>query len=228
MARQGFTPRGGAAVPVSFPSWRKRGNGRCRRSQGTVRVRACPYLARRTFGGFEGTVDGTLVWPPRGDRGFGYDPVSAEGDTGTYGEIDPMEKHARSSGGCIPQVDRRLFSARLTRASLMPADPGLVFEEPCPSMHREASAFMCTGRSAFPNVHTATLIRTLLKVSTRIIGGPASWLSWIITEPKQRSAPRYGFLRWWNAVFDAACYGCGGSGRCRTGPLPPISKSPGG
>lgn len=46
---------------------------------------------------FEGTVDGTLVWPPRGDRGFGYDPIFlGEGDTGTYGEIEPMEKHAKS------------------------------------------------------------------------------------------------------------------------------------
>ncbi|HCH56358.1 MAG TPA: non-canonical purine NTP pyrophosphatase, RdgB/HAM1 family [Rhodospirillaceae bacterium] len=46
---------------------------------------------------FEGTVDGTLVWPPRGDRGFGYDPMFlGEGDTGTYGEIEPMEKHAKS------------------------------------------------------------------------------------------------------------------------------------
>lgn len=46
---------------------------------------------------FEGTVDGTLVWPPRGDRGFGYDPMFlANGDAGTYGEIDPVEKHANS------------------------------------------------------------------------------------------------------------------------------------
>ncbi len=46
---------------------------------------------------FEGTVHGTLVWPPRGDRGFGYDPMFlGEGDTGTYGEIEPMEKHAKS------------------------------------------------------------------------------------------------------------------------------------
>ena len=46
---------------------------------------------------FEGTVDGTLVWPPRGDRGFGYDPMFlADGDAGTYGEIDPVEKHANS------------------------------------------------------------------------------------------------------------------------------------
>ena len=46
---------------------------------------------------FEGTVDGTLVWPPRGDRGFGYDPMFlANGDAGTYGEIDPTEKHENS------------------------------------------------------------------------------------------------------------------------------------
>ena len=46
---------------------------------------------------FEGTVDGTLVWPPRGDQGFGYDPMFlATGDAGTYGEIDPAEKHENS------------------------------------------------------------------------------------------------------------------------------------
>ena len=43
---------------------------------------------------FEGRVDGTLVWPPRGDQGFGYDPmfVPAGRDT-TFGEMDPAEKH---------------------------------------------------------------------------------------------------------------------------------------
>jgi XTP/dITP diphosphohydrolase len=46
---------------------------------------------------FEGRVDGTLVWPPRGDRGFGYDPmfVPAGGDR-TFGEMEPAEKHAIS------------------------------------------------------------------------------------------------------------------------------------
>ena len=46
---------------------------------------------------FEGRVDGTLVWPPRGDRGFGYDPmfVPTGGDQ-TFGEMDPAEKHAIS------------------------------------------------------------------------------------------------------------------------------------
>ena len=46
---------------------------------------------------FEGRVDGTLVWPPRGDRGFGYDPMFVPtGGNETYGEIDPEEKHATS------------------------------------------------------------------------------------------------------------------------------------
>ena len=46
---------------------------------------------------FEGRVDGTLVWPPRGNRGFGYDPIFVPlGGTETYGEIDPEVKHATS------------------------------------------------------------------------------------------------------------------------------------
>ena len=43
---------------------------------------------------FEGRVDGTLVWPPRGDRGFGYDPLFVPvGHDVTFGEMDPAEKH---------------------------------------------------------------------------------------------------------------------------------------
>jgi XTP/dITP diphosphohydrolase len=46
---------------------------------------------------FEGRVDGTLVWPPRGDKGFGYDPVFLPlGSEETFGEIDPAAKHAIS------------------------------------------------------------------------------------------------------------------------------------
>ncbi len=46
---------------------------------------------------FEGRVDGTLAWPPRGALGFGYDPIFVpEGGTRTYGETDPAEKHASS------------------------------------------------------------------------------------------------------------------------------------
>ena len=43
---------------------------------------------------FEGRVDGTLVWPPRGDQGFGYDPVFLpDGHDRTFGEMSAEEKH---------------------------------------------------------------------------------------------------------------------------------------
>ena len=46
---------------------------------------------------FEGRVDGELVWPPRGDRGFGYDPMFVpQGQDITFGEMDPAAKHAMS------------------------------------------------------------------------------------------------------------------------------------
>ena len=46
---------------------------------------------------YEGTVPGTLTWPPRGAMGFGYDPVFVpEGSEQTFAEIDPAQKHAIS------------------------------------------------------------------------------------------------------------------------------------
>jgi XTP/dITP diphosphohydrolase len=43
---------------------------------------------------FEGRVDGALVWPPRGDKGFGYDPMFLpDGHTRTFGEMSSEEKH---------------------------------------------------------------------------------------------------------------------------------------
>jgi XTP/dITP diphosphohydrolase len=46
---------------------------------------------------FEGRVDGTLVSPPRGDKGFGYDPMFvALGRDETFGEMDQGQKHAIS------------------------------------------------------------------------------------------------------------------------------------
>ena len=46
---------------------------------------------------FEGRVDGTIAWPPRGDRGFGYDPifVPVRHDQ-TFGEMEPLAKHKMS------------------------------------------------------------------------------------------------------------------------------------
>lgn len=46
---------------------------------------------------YEGRCAGSLTWPPRGDMGFGYDPVFVpEGRERTFAEIDPAEKHAIS------------------------------------------------------------------------------------------------------------------------------------
>ena len=43
---------------------------------------------------FRGEAEGYIVWPPRGARGFGYDPVFLpEGRELTYGEMDQDEKH---------------------------------------------------------------------------------------------------------------------------------------
>jgi non-canonical purine NTP pyrophosphatase (RdgB/HAM1 family) len=46
---------------------------------------------------FLGRIGGTVVWPPRGQKGFGYDPMfQADGASVTFGEMDPDEKHAIS------------------------------------------------------------------------------------------------------------------------------------
>jgi XTP/dITP diphosphohydrolase len=46
------------------------------------------------FEEFEGKVDGTLVWPPRGNKGFGYDPMFLpDGHARTFGEMGSTEKH---------------------------------------------------------------------------------------------------------------------------------------
>ncbi|HJV43177.1 RdgB/HAM1 family non-canonical purine NTP pyrophosphatase [Caulobacter sp.] len=45
----------------------------------------------------EGRVDGTLTFPPRGARGFGYDPIFVpEGHETTFGEMEPAAKDAMS------------------------------------------------------------------------------------------------------------------------------------
>lgn len=46
---------------------------------------------------FEGRVQGSLTWPPRGKLGFGYDPVFVpNGHAQTFAELDPADKHATS------------------------------------------------------------------------------------------------------------------------------------
>ncbi len=58
---------------------------------------------------FVGEVGGRLLWPPRGDRGFGYDPVFlADGHAITFGEMEPAAKHAISHRA---QAFRQLVAA---------------------------------------------------------------------------------------------------------------------
>jgi XTP/dITP diphosphohydrolase len=61
---------------------------------------------------FTGRVDGTLVWPPRGDKGFGYDPIfMPDGHDRTFGEMTAEEKHGWRPG----QVDALSHRARAFR-----------------------------------------------------------------------------------------------------------------
>lgn len=46
---------------------------------------------------FEGKIEGNLCWPPKGEKGFGYDPMFIpEGETETFAEITPKKKNAMS------------------------------------------------------------------------------------------------------------------------------------
>ena len=63
---------------------------------------------------FEGRLEGNLVWPIRGERGFGFDPMFQPlGFDITFGEMDPERKEAMSH--------RALAFAKLSEALLEPA-----------------------------------------------------------------------------------------------------------
>lgn len=65
---------------------------------------------------FEGRVDGDIVWPPRGDHGFGYDPIFvAKGMSRTFAELDPAEKHRISHrADAFFKLESRLISHKNT------------------------------------------------------------------------------------------------------------------
>jgi XTP/dITP diphosphohydrolase len=63
--------------------------------------------------GFEGKVHGTWVFPPRGARGFGYDPMFLpDGHRETFGELDPALKH---------RISHRARAFALLAAACLPA-----------------------------------------------------------------------------------------------------------
>ncbi len=64
---------------------------------------------------FEGQVHGHLVWPLRGERGFGYDPMFvAEGHTLTFGEMEPEAKH---------RISHRAHAFRQLTAACLATEP---------------------------------------------------------------------------------------------------------
>jgi XTP/dITP diphosphohydrolase len=67
---------------------------------------------------FEGRVYGALVWPPRGDQGFGYDAMfQPDGHTRTFGEMDANEKHGIQEGRGLSHRARAFLA--LARACLV-------------------------------------------------------------------------------------------------------------
>jgi XTP/dITP diphosphohydrolase len=69
---------------------------------------------------FTGRVDGTLVWPPRGNQGFGYDPMFLpDGYSLTFGEMSAGEKQGSAHGAALSHRARafEFFARRLLSAN---------------------------------------------------------------------------------------------------------------
>ena len=68
---------------------------------------------------FRGEAEGTLVWPPRGDKGFGYDPVfMPQGFAITFGEMSAEEKHGWTPGQATALSHRARAFQKFARARL--------------------------------------------------------------------------------------------------------------
>ena len=98
---------------------------------------------------FEGRVFGTLVWPPRGGNGFGYDPMFvADGETLTFGEMEPAAKYAISHR-------TRAFEA-FKRDCLMEATA-----KPVTKSGRDVEALTAAARSISTQVELVQFIANL-------------------------------------------------------------------
>ena len=141
---------------ASPASTRRAGPGRTRISprHGAGRRRCCSSAARRrrssaarissrrcaspgrtaTSRSSRRRVDGTLVWPPRGDKGFGYDPMFLpDGRDRTFGEMTSEEKHG------LPPRGRGL--SHRARAFLKLAEACLAQTlTPDPAIHSRSAA----------------------------------------------------------------------------------------
>jgi XTP/dITP diphosphohydrolase len=68
---------------------------------------------------YQGRVDGTLVFPPRGTAGFGYDPIFLpDGHDRTFGEMSSEEKHGIPADGSLALSHRARAFQKFARARL--------------------------------------------------------------------------------------------------------------
>jgi len=73
---------------------------------------------------FEGRVDGELVFPPRGRKGFGYDPIFLpDGHMRTFGEMSAEQKHGLPADGSLALSHRARAFQKLARALIAPPRP---------------------------------------------------------------------------------------------------------
>ena len=99
---------------------------------------------------FEGKVFGTLIWPPRGTRGFGYDPIFVpDGYSETFGEMEPelKDRHLaphprlRETDAGRPMTMRLSLRGLCALAVLPRQMPLLRLQLPCPAWrHRRGAA----------------------------------------------------------------------------------------
>ncbi|WP_375641336.1 MULTISPECIES: RdgB/HAM1 family non-canonical purine NTP pyrophosphatase [unclassified Bartonella] len=68
---------------------------------------------------FRGCVEGTFIWPPRGDKGFGFDPIFLpDGHENTFGEMSTEQKHNWKSND-IPPLSHRARAFKLLAENLL-------------------------------------------------------------------------------------------------------------
>ncbi len=99
---------------------------------------------------FEGRVDGDLIFPPRGARGFGYDPCfQPDGHDRTFGEMTAEEKHglprtARTRSRTARAPFRR-WRARAFKASIISLEPVIARSEATKQSMRPLRPILAAG-----------------------------------------------------------------------------------
>lgn len=99
---------------------------------------------------FEGRVFGHLVWPPRGGNGFGYDPMFvADGETQTFGEMEPAQKYA---------ISHRTRAFASFKAACL---DHISLAEPVPAMGRDLAALHAAAASLSTQTEAAQFVMRL-------------------------------------------------------------------